>query len=488
MKPLRVAGSVALALMLGARAPVADESTLSFARFGTVHLYRGAERPAAVVLFVSGDGGWNLGVVDMARELATLGALVIGIDVTHYLRELAASDEHCLYPAAEFEALSQFVQKQLGLPTYTTPVLVGYSSGATLVYAVAVQAPVNTFRGAISLGFCPDLALDKPLCRGNGLEWTTGAKGKGTDFLPARTLSSPWVALQGTIDQVCLPAPTQAFVAKVPGAEIVLLPKVGHGYSVPRNWLPQFRGVFQRLTAPAPTLAPSPPVEDATHAAVTLPEVADLPVVELPASGGELLAVMISGDGGWAGIDREVGGALVAAGISVVGLDSLRYFWTARTPEQTAADVARVARRYLAAWHLDRFLLAGYSRGADVLPFVANRLPPELRARLSEVALLGPSERVEFEFHVADWVSDRAAGLATEPEARRLGDLGVPLLCFYGEDETDSLCPRLTAPFITVPLPHGHHFGGRYEAIAARMLRVLAPPPAGTPSVSPPLP
>ena len=31
-------------------------------------------------------------------------------------------------------------------PKYITPILVGYSSGATLAYATLVQAPVGTFQ------------------------------------------------------------------------------------------------------------------------------------------------------------------------------------------------------------------------------------------------------------------------------------------------------------------------------------------------------
>lgn len=62
---------VALALFLHGGLAAADEQTLQFGSFGTVTVYRPSPQPAHVVLFVSGDGGWNLGVVDMARELAT---------------------------------------------------------------------------------------------------------------------------------------------------------------------------------------------------------------------------------------------------------------------------------------------------------------------------------------------------------------------------------------------------------------------------------
>ncbi len=238
----------AFVLALGAAGTLhAAEEPLNFGRFGKVTLYYQSPHPSNVVLFVSGDGGWNLGVVDMARELSLLDSLVVGIDITHYMRELAKSKEKCLYPAADFELLSKFVQKKLNFPKYVTPVLVGYSSGATLVYATLVQAPSNTFRGAISLGFCPDLPLTKPLCRGSGLEWEPGPKGKGVNFLPATTLEVPWIALQGTIDQVCDPNATENYVKKVKGGEIVILPGVGHGFSVPKNWMPQFKRAFSRL-------------------------------------------------------------------------------------------------------------------------------------------------------------------------------------------------------------------------------------------------
>ena len=101
--------------------------------------------------------------------------------------------------------LSQYVQKKLGLPEYHPPILVGYSSGATLVYAVLVEAP-KTFPGAVSLGFCPDLLLKKPLCKGNGLEFTPGPKNRGAVFLPTKSLKTPWIVLQGDIDQVDKPA------------------------------------------------------------------------------------------------------------------------------------------------------------------------------------------------------------------------------------------------------------------------------------------
>jgi type IV secretory pathway VirJ component len=433
--------------------------------FGTLHLYGEKTRPAAVVLFISGDGGWNLGVVDMARRMASLDALVVGIDIRHYLRSLGKSAQTCLYPAADFESLSKFVQKSLGFPQYMQPVLAGYSSGATLAYAVIAQAPPNTFKGALSLGFCPDLPLARAPCRGSGLTWKKLAKKSVYIFQPAEHLSAPWVVLQGTIDQVCNAEQARGFVSKVPGSEIILLPRVGHGFSVPKHWLPQFRQAFLRLIAPR-----TAPVQVALH---------DLPLIEVPATPpvDAYLAVMVSGDGGWAGIDRQVSEYLAAHGVAVVGINALKYFWTARTPEEASRDLARVITCYLKKWQKEQVVLIGYSLGADVLPFMATRLPAKLHAKIRLLALLSPGRQAAFEFHLSDWIGGRETGpqYPIGPEFAKLG--GLPKLCFYGAKEKETICRDPSGPStVAIPLRGGHHFGGEYALIAERILKALGEP------------
>ena len=451
-------------------APARSSERPFFGRFGFVSLYQRSANPSHVVLFVSGDGGWNKGVVDMAQELSALDTLVVGIDITHYLKELAASKESCVYPAADFEALSQFIQKKLGLPRYESPILVGYSSGATLVYALLAEAPAGTFRGAVSLGFCPDLALLKPLCRGDGLEWKPNPKGKGVIFLPAPKLKVPWVALQGAEDQVCNPQETQAYVKLVGNGEIIMLPKVGHGFSVPKNWMSQFKQAFSSLTAkPGPA------------GTAVAPEVGNLPLVELAATAPltDTLAVFISGDGGWAGIDRQVSTELAARGVAVVGLDSLRYFWKKRGPDEAAQDLRRILQHYFPAWKKSRALLIGYSQGADVLPFMTSRLPRDLLAQVQLVALLGPSRTADFEFHLTDWlgITSSEPSLPVLPEVQKLR--GMRILCFSGDEEKDSLC-ELLGPSLaeSIVLKGGHHFGGDYKSIAETILKQARLPAA----------
>jgi type IV secretory pathway VirJ component len=239
---------------------------------------------------------------------------------------------------------------------------------------------------------------------------------------------------------------------------VVKLPLVGHGFSVEHNWMPQFRAAYARLAAPPA----------ATAAAA--PEIGDLPLHEVHAANASReFALLLTGDGGWAGLDQELAARLAAAGVPTVALNSLQYFWSPRTPEQTAADVARVLRHYLAAWHAERVLMIGYSFGADVLPFVINRLPSDLRAHVASVSLLGLDAHASFEVHIAEWVGGDEGGPPTRPELAALQ--GLPVLCIYGEGETDSICPQLPPGIATrEQIGQGHHFSGEYDLLADRIL------------------
>ena len=140
----------------------------------------------------------------------------------------------------------------------------------------------------------------------------------------------------------------------------------------------------------------------ATAQAGPPPSLDGLPLIELPAEGpGRHMAVIWSGDGGWRDLDKEIGEVLAQNGVSVVGVDSLRYFWSAKTPDAVAADLARLLVYLREREGRSAFLLVGYSFGAGILPFAVNRLPDDLRAAVVQVSLLGLEARAAFEIEVA---------------------------------------------------------------------------------------
>ncbi len=434
---------------------------------GRVTLYAPPRPADQVVLFLSGDGGWNLGVVAMAERLRSQGALVAGIDVRAFMKRLEATAP-CAYPAGDLEELSRAVQLHQKLPAYKRPILVGYSSGATLAYAALAAAPAETFAGGVSLGFCPDLALHRRPCALRGLSARPRRDGKGVDLEVAPQLAVPWMVLQGDVDQVCAPEGTRRFVAQIPSARLFWLPKVGHGFGVTARWEPQFIEAYRQVAvaAAAAEAAASVPARSA-------PAVADLPLQEVPVpTGGDLFAVLLTGDGGWADIDKSIAGSLAAAGVPVVGWNSLKYYWKARTPEEASRDLDRIVRHYGEAWGRPRVVLVGFSFGADVLPFLVNRLPASTRGRVAEVALVGLSRAAAFEFHVTDWLGGGDEGPPTVPEVERLD---VPVACLHGTDETDSACRSARGPRIHgIELPGGHHMGGQYDRVAEAILKLAA--------------
>jgi type IV secretory pathway VirJ component len=451
------------ALMLLSGSVWAAPAMLNHGRFHDLAVYTPAGKATSLVLFLSGDEGWNSGADALAEQLVQQGAMVVGIDLPKFKAALEADGGQCVFPDGDLENLSHFVQAYFHHATYLAPLLVGVSAGATLAYGVLAQAPKDTFAGALSLGFCPTLDLAKPLCKGSGLEFTGGARGAGVTLLPIGRLENPWVIVQPADNAACPVAVSRDFVSKVHGAAMAVLPQASNA---PFN--AAFGAAFAKLAAANLNRGvPAPPAA-----------LSDLPIIEVPASSTaeatDAFAIIMSGDGGWAGLDQDIAAALSARGIPVVGLDSLRYYWTARTPDSVAADTDRMIRYYLAHLGKKRALLVGYSQGADVLPFAVNRLPDTTKAYVAVMAILGMSEHALFEFHVSSWISDDTSGPATLPEVNRI--TGLPVLCIYGEDEHDSLCPKLDpTKFNVVKVKGGHHLDGNYAALASQILAAAKP-------------
>ncbi len=460
-------------------APPAEEIA-QYGRFGALHLRRETPHPANVVLFFSDEAGWDAAADQLARALAAQGLLVVGIDTRHYLQRVATQHDRCAYTAGSLENLSKVIQKRLGFPSYVHPLVAGLGGGGALAYGALAQAPANTFRGGLGLAPCAGIPGGQQLCPGHGLATRPAvpAVNGGFELLPAKNVEQPWTALVGAADRRCPAATAAALARAVPAGEVVTLAGVDHAFAKAALWQPALRQAVGRLLAPPATRGRpgTPPAIAETAGSPALP---GLPLIEMPGTGsgggGGPLAVILSGDGGWAGVDREVAKVLAGQrGVPVVGLDTLEYFWNGRTPDAAAADLQRVLRHYLAAWKRDRVLLVGYSLGADVLPFLAARLPADLLDRTGVIAMLGPSRTTPFEIRVKE---NKAAELPVLPEVLKLR--GRPLLCVAAAGEADSLCADLEPGLARkVELKGSHAFDGDYEELADRILAAV-PPRAG---------
>jgi type IV secretory pathway VirJ component len=224
--------------------------------------------------------------------------------------------------------------------------------------------------------------------------------------------------------------------------------------------------------------AASPPggTSGSTQPSPPVPPSKNLPVVELPVpdSGNDVLAIILSGDGGWADLDREFGKVFQQRGIATLGFDCLKYFWKPRQPAAVASDLETILTYYLKAWGKKRVVLIGYSFGASWLPLLVNRLPAGLQDQISLVVLLAPGSYTNIEIKITDWFRPaRHPGALDVTEAAAA--LRRPLLCVYGTDEKDeSICPQLEGKNRRImPMPGGHHFKKNYAPIEDAILDYL---------------
>ena len=438
----------ALALLFGCALPCLSLAVAAVpsvietgTRLGDVRLFESETTPRELVFLFSDREGWTDRMEVAAADMARQDVAVVGVDLEHYLRALdGSSDQDCHYLDSDIEQLSKQLQGELGMAQYRWPILAGIGAGGVLVYGAAAQAPDATIAGALVAD--PARALDTrlPLCSGApATRLSSGGFSYGplpdmpgwlrvADF--RRPSEMPWVEQIPRAKRVAVPPGSDAAGA----LEVMLLPMIGFA-------MPTGRGLD------------------------------DLPLTEVPAARSpEALAVILSGDGGWRDIDKQIGQVLADGDIGVVGLDSLRYFWSPRTPEQVGRDLDRIVAHYQAAWGVRDVLLIGYSFGADVLPASYNRMSPGIRSAVVEISLLGLAEEASFEFHVGGWLGlANSDDLPIAPEIAKLDAAKVQ--CFSGEEEDDSLCHnRVLAGAELIETEGGHHFDGDYRALAQRII------------------
>lgn len=199
----------------------------------------------------------------------------------------------------------------------------------------------------------------------------------------------------------------------------------------------------------------------------------NIPVVEVPAGQTtDTVTLFLSGDGGWRDLDRDVAGEMAKIGYPVVGIDTLRYYWQHKSPEQSALDLAELMAHYRQKWGTKRFVLTGYSFGADVLPAIYNRLAPDEQKRVDAIILLAFARSGSFEIMVEGWLGTAGKEAPTGPEMAKLP--ADKVLCVYGaEEDAESGCTETTAVGEKLKLPGGHHFDENYPALARRMIDAI---------------
>ncbi len=422
-------------------------SALDTGRYGQVTVTAPTGVARGIIFLFADHSGLKEQAKHTAEALAHEGLLVATIDTDAYIARLDQSNEKCHYVDYDADLFSRTLQREYHFPNYVTPILAGVGQGATLAELVLAQASATTIAGVIALNPAATLLSRTPICAA-----AITSEPNGFRYGPARKLAGflaiglTLSATKGDREEVAAQRHT---IASVEVREFGSAQTVGK--------------ILSLMTEPhLPILA-------------EVAAVSQLPLNELPVEHSPgIVAIMLSGDGGWRDLDKTVGENLRGDGIPVVGWDSLRYFWNKKTPDQTARALSAVMRTYMRRWHADQVVLIGYSFGADVMPFLYNRLPAVLRSHVVLITLLALSKFADFQIRVSDWlgVPPGPDALTTLPEAAKISP--HLMQCIYGAKETDSACIDLASRGIAViRTAGGHHFDHAYDLLSSDILEGL---------------
>ena len=211
------------------------------------------------------------------------------------------------------------------------------------------------------------------------------------------------------------------------------------------------------------------------------------PFIVYPASGADparkiaTAVLVVSGEGGWRSFDDQISRWLADAGYWVGGIDSMKYFWK---PQDDRAALAKDVKLFADALQKaaglgaeGRIVLAGYSFGADLAPWIAGA--PERDPRLAGLIMIGPDSQGSLEFRVSEMLGFAQKDHVFET-ARALEDAKpLPVLFIHGGKDDKSDAPALAAGFdgrkdvIVVP-GATHHFAGREDELKAALVGGLA--------------
>lgn len=434
------------AVLLPSHAPAQDAQKYETGMIPSDHILLPDGDITSTIFLVSGAGGWDATTQKEADALLEKGAAVVGIDFPEYIKSLDADEDDCVYMISDIEQLAQEIQRKAGVLNYSLPILAGAGDGGALVLAMIAQSPVATIGEAVAVDPTASIPLKKILC-------TPATKDKDGE----RTI-------YGLTDG---PLPAPVSVLFTPGAD-------QKGREHVDRLLKDHADIDVKDVKDDATTALVRTLQDRVDAAGNSDSPLGLPLTILEAKPTmDTMAVVYSGDGGWRDIDKDVGDFLQKDGIPVVGVDSLRYFWSERKPQDVADDLARIIDTYRREWKVNNVILIGYSFGADILPATYNQLPEKDKARVVQMSLLSLSHEVSYEISVGGWLGVSSDG--AEDPVNDIAKINPKIVqCVYGTEDDESACPALKDKGIElVGIEGGHHFDEDYEALTRKIVASL---------------
>jgi len=207
--------------------------------------------------------------------------------------------------------------------------------------------------------------------------------------------------------------------------------------------------------------------EFATQPAFVKDNLQDLPLLRFEAKNSPLdyFVILIPGDGGWRDFINYLSGYMAGKGINVVGMNTIPYFSNKRKPAEVAHDISRIIHNFSEAWGQKKVVLAGYSFGAEIIPFVYNSMDSATRSQLICLSMIAPSNLADFKVSPIYYYNP-AKSKAVLPELEKIHTVRTLLFC---DKQKESLC-KFTGNrdhFDVIQLDYGHLFTGKFKNASA---------------------
>ncbi|MDE3211598.1 MAG: virulence factor family protein [Bacteroidota bacterium] len=197
----------------------------------------------------------------------------------------------------------------------------------------------------------------------------------------------------------------------------------------------------------------------------------DLPITSWDQSTRDKpLVLYLSGDGGINRFSTDLCENIHDNGFEVYALNSRSYFYSRKTPDETAEALGSFLNEKLNGRPNQQVVLIGYSFGADVLPFILNRLQAPLHDKVLVTFLVASSGSTDFEIHWADILGGNSRrSMDVVSEINKVG--AERLVIISASDDRNLDINRITlSKYTREVLPGGHHFDGNTDEISKVIL------------------
>ena len=169
------------------------------------------------------------------------------------------------------------------------------------------------------------------------------------------------------------------------------------------------------------------------------------------------LVIYFTSDGGWRSFDKKLADSLCAGNIPLMGFNSYKYFRKRKTPQQTLDSILPYIDLNLKKYNCQKFILAGYSFGAEVVPFLYNLMSDEWKNKVEFIVLLSPSDNSDFKIHLLDMMGFTYRHWTYDVLSEIMKIEDKKIIVFWGEDEKKFLKEKFTKNNITVNHLKGGH-------------------------------